>query len=233
MLLGQDAAEPHHLPYPEDALEQAVIFYKNTLRQGIGLYNGGEYSFKYPDIKGTPFFEGQDWKMGTIVYGGQVYKNVHMKLDNFKDLLVINYYDSKGYFHYLQLITERIERFGWDGHNFIYLKTDSLRSPGMRSGFYDVLYDGGVRVLARYAKTIQKNDDFESQTRKFAEKEYYFIENKGNIVRIRNKSSVRQAFADREKEIRAYLKKQKIKLKIRPAKELAAVAAYYDEINEE
>jgi len=113
------------------------------------LYNGERYEFYSPTIKGNPYFMlATDWNPGTIVYDGFTYKNVSIRYDLYKDLLVIPLYKS---FLKMSLINEKVASFDVLDHHFIYIKTGAPVS----AGFYDELYGGKIQLLCKHDVSMQ------------------------------------------------------------------------------
>ncbi len=231
LLFGQADADSIKQQYPQDALRDAVTYYKSVIDESTALYNGVEYNYRNPDIKGTPFFNENELSSGSIMYDGQLYSGIKMKYDIYKDILITDYYDSHYFFHQLQLIKQKIESFTFQGHNFVHIRPDLL-NEGIPSGFYDILYDGGVRVMARYTKVVNKNSGGGSQLFIFARKDFYFLEKNGRMFRIKNKRGILNVLEDKNREIKAFVRKNKIKLKKHPAERLTSIAAYYDKLHE-
>lgn len=231
VLQGQTPTEDN-TGYPETALNQAIRFYSKTIREGSGLYNGRVYNFRYIGVSGNPFYPDNVWSTGSVLYDGQLYDSINMKFDIFNNLLIIDYYDENGFFINLQLVNEKIERFGWPGHLFMRIEADTTKSSWLPSGFYDQLYVGSVRVLASYKKSIQKNNQIGNQLEAFSERDLFYIEKDGKIFRVKKKRSVMEAFSDREREIRTFIKKHKLKFRTESGRQFSLVAAYYDSIHE-
>ncbi len=232
-LSGQNHTVESDGDYPQNALADAKQLYSRTLKGQSALYNGRQYNFRYLEVKGTPFYGGFNWNRGNILYDNQLYEGINMKFDIYMNILVIDYYDSEGKFYYLRLQDKRINTFDWPGHHFIHIKNDSSEADGLPSGFYDVLYDGNIRVLARYTKTINKNSSqADYQLKVFREKDYFFIEKDMNIYQIKSKRSLLEAFVDKKQKIKSFIKTNKLKFKGQSGWIIAEVAAFYDSIND-
>ncbi len=232
-LQGQDIGSRQNDPCVPKAFLNAKHLYSGAVKGQTGLYNGRQYNFRYLDIRGIPFFGDGTWQTVDINYNGQLYESVPMKFDLYNQLLVTDYYDIRGNFYFLQLQNERIDYFDWPGHHFVHIRKDSAINSNFQPGFYDILYDGKVRVLARYTKSIVKNNiPADHKLEAFSEKDYFFIEKDGKYYPVKKKRSLLDVFNDRQNEIKTYIKKNRFKFNTRPGPEIAAVAAFYDKINE-
>ncbi len=216
------------------ALSNASQLYSKTLGKNNHLNNGREYNYHYIGVEGNPFFGGNEWNKGSVYYDNHLYEDINMKFDVHNNVLIIVYYDNKGFFVNLQLVTDKIERFSWPGHFFINIEADTLKNPGLSAGFYDLLYDGKIDVLANYTKTIQKNYNSTQYFQIFSKKEFFYIRNAENVFKVARKRSILKALPNKERELKAYIKKHKLKFKDENLRgiQIAGVAAYYDSINE-
>ena len=220
--------------YPKIALSNAKQLYSKTIGKEAHLYNGREYNQRFIGVEGNPFYNENIWNNGSVYYDHQLYNSVHLKLDIYNNLIIIGFYDTKGFFSSIQLVTEKIKYFNWSGHFFINIENNTLENPGLSSSFYDLLYDGKIKVLGQYTKSIQKNLSSTPQLDAFFEKNIFYVVKGKQLFKIKKKRSILKALADKEREIKAYIKKHKLKFKDENLRgiQIARVAAYYDSINE-
>jgi hypothetical protein len=208
------------------AINNATDSYHSFLGQQTELYSGAEY-VPYPQTitEGHPFFQSVSIDTGSIMYNGIYYKKIPMFLDLVQNaLVIINPVNTAK----VQVYNEMVQRFTLFGHNFIRVVTDSLKNPLLNTGFYDLLYAGKVSLLKKQSKNIQENYS-SGDIRVFVqEKHSYYIEKDGNYYSVSNKSSVLNVLADRKKEIRQFIRQNKIKLGKNMDEGLASVLSYYD-----
>ena len=198
----------------------------NVIGPQSRLYNGEKYEFYDPAIKGNPYFMlATDWNQGTIVYDGFTYKNVSIRYDLYKDMLVIPLYKS---FLKMSLISEKVASFDVLGHHFIYIKTGA----SVNAGFYDELYGGKIQLLCKRDESIQNEHMFNgSIDAYFLPAVGYYIYKDGVYIAVNSKSAFLNALKDKKKSVQQYIRANKLKLN-KNDKELAmvAVAAYYDHL---
>ena len=106
-------------------------FYKAIGAQSH-LYNGIEYEFYDPLIKGNAYvFDNFSFTSGSVVYDGYLYKNVSMLYDIYKDLLIIQLYHSV---LKISLLKNKVESFDLLNHHFIYIEQDPANSTSVKNG---------------------------------------------------------------------------------------------------
>jgi len=234
MLIGQILPDTVPDTGMEIALSNASQLYSKTLGKNNHLNNGREYNYRHIGVEGNPFFGENNWNKGSVYYDNQLYEDINMKFDVHNNVLIIVYYDNKGFFVNLQLVNDKIASFSWPGHYFVKIEADTVKNPELSSGFYDLLYNGRINVLAKYTKSIQKNYNSTLYLQIFYKKDFFYIRNGKNVFKVARKRSILKALPNKERELKAYIKKHKLKFKDENLRgiQIAGVAAYYDSINE-
>lgn len=212
-------------------LSHAIRNIEDLYAQSIGveshLYNGvlyKEYNAHTSD-EGIPYFRTEDWQDGSVFYDGELYEDVPMIYDLVQEKIVIEH----GYGGIkLELINEKIKYFTLSGHTFVRLVADSSRSP-IRTGFYDLLYDGKAKCLAKLQKTYNEEIVSRELLIKFRENNRYFIVLNGRYYQVKGKSSILSVLEDRAADIRKFIRKNKIKFKGDRGQAIAKVVRYYDQ----
>lgn len=198
----------------------------NAIGPQSRLYNGERYEFYDLAIKGNPYFMlAADWNTGTIVYDGFTYKNVSIRYDLYKDLLIIPLYKS---FLKMSLISEKVASFDVLGHHFIYIKTGA----SVNAGFYDELYGGKIQLLCKHDVSMQTEHLFSGGIDSyFSPTVDYYIYINGEYTDVNSKSAFLNALKDKKKSVQQYIRANKLKFN-KTDKELAmvAIAAYYDHL---
>ena len=102
----------------------------------------------------------------------------------------------------------------------------------MSTGFYDELYDGRSTVLVKRIKTI-----FDHQvSAQFAEIIYedhstIYLKKGDKFLEISSNGDLKNAFADKKKQINEFMRANKIKFNKDKEGAVAKVAGYYDQIS--
>jgi len=210
------------------AKEYAVSLYHENIKNESGLYNGSQYVVYAQTIQdGIPFFEITEPSNGNVTYWGVEYKNVPLLYDILKGE-IITVVPSTNYL--IKLNSEKVSSFEVLNHKFIRIAKDSS-NKNIKTGFYDVLYDGQTAVYKKEIKTL--NEDLSSgKLRTFILDENAFFIKKNNVFfTVSNKSSLLDILKDKKKEVQEFIRKNKLKIRKDKDNALPKIAAFYDEIS--
>ncbi|MFT3947516.1 MAG: hypothetical protein QM763_11160 [Agriterribacter sp.] len=201
---------------PDSALvaqqqKNTIQLYYNSLDIQSGLYNGSEYLVYVQLLKdGHPYLDTATLTDGAVFYDGMLYKNVPMLYDIVKDELVVQHYNKV--FH-IQLIQSKVDEFNILGRLFLHLGKDSTKQGNVKNGFYEVLYDGQIKLYAKRIKTIQEFiPDMQVERRVFSNNRY-FIYKDSIFHEVYNQSSVIKVLKDKKFDYKQALRKQHIKFR--------------------
>lgn len=221
-------------PAPQDpAFDTAVGFYHAYLTPETHLYRGPEYVAYVQLLKsGYPYFGENSRRKGTVFYDGVGYKNVYLYYDLVTGQVVIN--DVYNVFK-IALINELIDSFSIEDHFFIHLR-DSLNPTAPRNGYYELLYTGrnrsGLQLLKKEKKVIQEDLTQGEHAVRFidgADSSYYL--KIGNTYHpVNNKRSLANTLKDKSKDLRKFLRTQKLSMRKEKEITLLKVAAWYDSL---
>ncbi len=202
--------------------------YSRTLGLSSHLLNGVQYKEynAHLDDEGHPYFGLDDWVEGSVYYDGEVYEGVAILYDLIKDKVVIEH-PFAGI--KLELISEKIKYVDLPGHRFVRLDADTLKNASIRTGFYDLLYDGLTKFYVKRQK--ERKDEIVGQEIqvKFSENDRLYIFKQGQYIQVKTKSSVLTTLADRKAELRKYIRKNKIHFRRNREDAITRVVAFYDE----
>lgn len=207
---------------------------ENNFYKAIGpqsrLYSGIRYEFYSPDIKGNAYLMDIDqWSKGNILYDGFWYRNIDIRYDLFKDLVVIPLYKS---FLKLSLVNYKLSCFDVLGHHFIYIKANSSAIDPVHAGIYDELYGGKIQLLCKRSKSIQQLHSFSGSIDFYFlySADYYLYKN-GQYFTVNSKGAFLNALKDKKKDIQQFMRANSLKIK-RDNREQAMVkiADYYDHL---
>ncbi|RIV18948.1 hypothetical protein DYU11_25955 [Fibrisoma montanum] len=222
--LGQSASTD--TSFVRLAVQQAVQVYERTFPDRPHLNNGTEYIRYDYRITGHPYFLTDSTQTGYIQYNGVRYRNVPMRHDIVRGEVLIDQVDS---LFRIRLHSERIDSFSLGPHQFVRLVADSLSSSGIRTGFYQVLYDGSVRLLAKRVKTIREDISSGKYKANFEENTRFFAEKKdGTYHEIKTQQSLFGLFPEQEKTLRRYLRTNGIKFRKQRERAITGVVKHYD-----
>jgi len=213
----------------QSALHTGIKFFNASLGTHSPVYNGRQYYFYDPAIKGNAYFQDNfDFKPGSVDYNGTLCTEVPMLYDLNGQKVVILLFD---HFSTLSLIDEKVKSFDFLNHHFININADTLvntNSAGMRTGYYDELYKEKIEVLVRRSKSIQSNaGDVERHFKYSAD--FYFKKNNA-YYKINNLKGILEVLKDRKVELQQYIKSSKINFRKDPEGALVKISSYYDHL---
>lgn len=203
-----------------EAQMHAIDLYTKNMGAQSHLYNGSEY-IEYNSIAGEhPYYEA-GWSDGVVFYDGEQYEHTPLLFDLSSDKVITE--NSNG--RPLQLISGKIKYFILNGHTFVFLPEATVKE-----GFYDLLYNGEIKVYARRKKTLQKNISGTELEIKFKETVRYYIRKKENYILIRNKRDAFSALLDQKSELKRFARENHLRFKPNLELALTRMAQFYDQI---
>jgi len=210
------------------AVRNAHELYSRALGVGSHLLNGvqyKEYNAHFDDV-GHPYFASDDWVEGSVHYDGDLYEDVAILFDLFREKVVIEhpYAGIK-----LELISEKIKSFSLPGHRFVRLDADTIKNSPIRTGFYDVLYDGRVKFYVKRHKEKREQIVSGAIQIEFSDIVHFYIVKHGQYIPVKSKSSVLEVFQDRKSDLRKYIRKNKIHFRKSREEAITRVVSFYDE----
>jgi hypothetical protein len=208
----------------KDAISASIAKYNNVIRGQTSLYSGSQYRApKQTDDLEHPFFESDDWVYGDVVYDKKKYEHVALMYDITSDWLITeNYYSAQP----IVLTSEKLSRFTLGHHVFVRETDPSLTTIG----FYELLYGGPSKVLARQHKLIREVIESQRIEVKFDSKTKFYLFKNGVFFSVKSKSSLLKLFEDQKQSLRQFIKKNKLQFRPDPSGSIAQVAAQYDQL---
>ncbi|HEY5392439.1 MAG TPA: hypothetical protein VIJ57_10015, partial [Hanamia sp.] len=137
-------------------IKNAIHLYDIYTDGNAPIFNGPQYIYYIFKMEGDPYFIQGAFSKGSIGYSGRVYNSVSMFYDIQRDQLVVLNADS---LTNIVMLNQFVDSFYLSGHTFISLKEDRKQNL-FNTGFYDLLYNGHVQLLARRIKTMEDKIDF-------------------------------------------------------------------------
>ena len=210
------------------SVNQAKKAYYQKIQGQAHLYNGSDY-LEYSSVSDEhPYYITDDWSLGTINYGHEVYETVPILYDISADKVITeHYYNSNK----MQLVSEMISSFTIQNRIFIRIIKNDPSIPSVSTGFYEVLKDGLTKVYARRTKAFQKRISSDQYSIYFEEKNRYYIYKNKGYYEVASKSSTLQVLGDKKDEVKKFIKSNHIKFKTNPENSIVAIVTYYDSLN--
>ncbi|MDB5261570.1 MAG: hypothetical protein JWQ14_851 [Adhaeribacter sp.] len=215
--------------YLQKPLQYALTLYENGIGEASHLYNGPQYvNYDKYYIEGHQFFRTDEASPGNIFFDGTLYTQAPMLYDLVLDEIVLDHPNSEFQF---TLVTEKIKYFTFQGHTFIRLEKDSVGDTPLKGGFYDLLHDGQVKLLAKRTKNLQEQATMDGMKGRFESANKYYIRKENIYYPVKDKRSLLKTLPDKRKELQRYAREQKIKFGKNREKALLQLTQFYDKPN--
>lgn len=209
------------------AKRNAINHYHQALAAQARLYNGSKYRAPEHTLEEHPYFLSEDWIMGSVHYDGDLFENVPLMLDLSQGALVTEHYPSG---HPIQLVYGKLQGFSIAGHNFEKIENENVGNSLPTSGFYEVLYAGPTRLVARRQKQEHEQIVSTEIQRSYEERNRYFLFKNGVFFKVKSKRSVRKLLTDKKQEVKRFFKQHKALFYPDREKMLKMTAEYYDSL---
>lgn len=181
-----------------------ISFYHQAIGESQHLFNGPEYNIYDPIKDEHPYFLKNEEAIGKILYDGVWYNGIPLFFDMYRNKVVI-FHNRLGI--RIQLINELIDDFYIQDHRFTHVKDDPQYSA--REGFYEVLYDGPMQILAYRRKRFLKEAQSTGVNCSFIESVKYYMNFDGRLFRIPSKRAALQILKDYKTELKPFIVKNK------------------------
>ena len=201
--------------------------YNKAIGQQSGLYNGPAYiPYKFRGKTNANFKDSTSFSNGIVNYDGVIYTNVPLFYDLNRQLLVsrlLNWVSA------YSLLNDRVAEFDLFDHHFVRILADD-KNKDIVTGFYDELYRNKLQLLVRRTKSIQDELGSGKIENVFISKNDHFLK-KGNVYyNVNSQGKFFDALKDKKKELKQYLKDNKIKFGDNPDQAMVLLAGYYDHL---
>ena len=166
--------------------------------------------------------------MSTIVYEGNVYKNVPVVYDSFNDVLVARRRD--GHTKYV-LRPEKATRFQLNGHNFVRITFPEVKNAP-KDGYYEELYNGKSSVIAKRSKARSENITQQEGIKiVFEDVNILYIKKNDIYNRVKSRGDVLKLFKDKADALNKYIKSGAVNSTDSNEQAIVKLATYYDQLS--
>ncbi|MGN6532335.1 MAG: hypothetical protein ACTHK0_11375 [Ginsengibacter sp.] len=208
-------------------LKKAIELYDQFSADNAPVYNGRHYIYFTYKMEGDPYFITGNYTKGRVSYSGRKYDSVPLMYDVARNQLVILSPDK---ISAIILENDFIDSFSLHGHHFIKLLQDYKQNLN-NSGFYDLLYNGHIQLLAKRAKNIDEQIKGDVLMRIFYTKDRYYVRKDSLYYLVSNKKDVFSLFKDKAHDIKKYMRKHHLKFRRKNFEEpMVEVVGFYDQL---
>lgn len=195
------------------------------------LYSGPEYldyAKRYSKQEGHQFYAWPTQQPGSVYYNDHLFSDVRLVYDIVLDQVVTS---PPGSPLTLRFVNENVRYFTINDKRFVRLVADSASSRIIRTGYYELLLDAPVQVLAKRTKRTQERLVQQQRHVEFTSKDRLLLKKGSTYYPIKGKAAAMRLFADRAPEMQAYLKEKKLSFKKEAFEaSLVLLARHYSEL---
>ncbi len=180
----------------------------------------------YSDVSGTAFLF-DDWLKGTVEQGNKIsYKDVDLKYSLYKDELFFKNPKDGSMLSFV--LPVKAFSLAIKGKTEIYRNGFPAVDNFNTNSFYQVLFDGGIKLLFKSYKTLIEVKPYNATIteKKFVDNSVYYILKDNVMTKFKpSKKDFLEIFNSKANEIDAFIKKEKIDFK--QQQDLTKVFQYY------
>lgn len=182
------------------------------------LHNGRVWEKRYDKVSGHEFFLTETLAEASVTIGERTFDNQLIWYDIFNDRIVLMV--RPGYF--IEVSGENAVRF-----TFWYLNSNYQFRYFTEKGYCQLLHEGRVSLVRKYVKEIKKNavngsyDAFEEDASDYLVKD-------GRFTRLRRRKDLFNVLADRETEVRRFIREHGIWVNPKRPDSIIPVLNFYE-----
>ena len=205
----------------------AELIYSSLLKDSTSYLNGRVNTFRYTAARGHPFFGDGDWIKGSLMLNDIQFSNIDLRYEILNDWLLCLHYTSNGPVM-VEMNSSFVKHFTLNDHFFINMPPAMTGMAAFEGGYYEELVYGRASLYFRWKKFIS-NPSTNLQAEYDLQKSFFVLKN-GEIFRIANRKSILLALADRQDDIKMYIRQHRISVVHSTDQEIAAVFRYYNSL---
>jgi hypothetical protein len=201
--------------------------FQDTIPDNQVLFNGQLWINLFYMVKEDQFLFSKDFLQASLTMKGQTFTNVNIRYDIYNDEIQMPLDSGR----ILQINKEMVDSFSLPFQNkvyqFIRIPNNNLSGP---SGYVNIIYKGKSALEVKYLKKIDrpkiegKEDNFYQLNR------VYFVKD-GLFYQVKNKKDLYSVLREFKKQLRDYMKKNKIRVSKNLPESFIPVIRYYDSIS--
>jgi hypothetical protein len=202
--------------------------YDSLFQHDLDVIDGRAHTAKYPSGIGHPFFLTREPVMGEIYIKGQEFRHSFMRYDLLNDMLQIYHFTKSGP-QIIDLNKNKIEAFTIEGHHFINLTVSETTGMSSLEGFYEEKYKGATSYLVRHEKVYLEN--ISGSRGGYEDHSYRYLSDPGGWFKITGQRSLLKAFEKNHDEIKEFIRKSQMTIKLATDEEIIRVIKFNESIN--
>lgn len=200
---GQNKIDPR-----DDAVQNVLRYTEKIYRIDDRLVNGHYYVPKHPLALGHPYFINKGWQSATLYIKGVVYEGIQIKYNIEEDIVVYKRQHELGLVEEILLNNTFIDSMVIGQHFFV---NTSHINKDFSHGFLERIYSGNFSAYLKH-EIIHKDEltHTNSYGRYLDPKKKLLFYAGNDLVAIHDKRSLLDYFSEHKKQIKRFMRKNRI-----------------------
>lgn len=177
---------------------------------------------------GHTFFDSNQYSSGSITFMDYTYENLNIAYDIVRDQLILVHFDKN-----VNVIVkpEFVSSFSFNNHTFINLKPESVNN-GISPGYYDLLYNGKIALLAKRQKAITETVTQFDVKRTVSATDKYYLQIDSVYRQIKSKSDLSKLLKSTHSQNQQFIRANKLNFKRDREKFILSLVRYHNSLRE-
>lgn len=196
--------------------------YLQQAQQYALVFNGREHE-KYPiHIENHPWLVNPEFTRGTLVYRGIVYPNLAMKVDLYRNELVISSDDAP-----FSIVADPALVDSVHLHNLqlVYRQPIEGELPG---GYYVLIHQGKTRLLMNYELSLRDLVEAGRLVTRFEIRKHFWLISDSETIKIKKTNDLTNHFDTSRNQIRAFINSNQLNFRRNPEQTLTLLLKHLD-----
>lgn len=176
----------------------------------LGLNNGVVYPEKDPLLRDDPSYGEKSFQMAQLAYEGYDFVRKNIMYDVFRDELVILSSDQR---MSIILNSDLVDQVSFSEGTVIVKKESNPGYRYHRNGFYRLVWDGEMKLLAKHRKSLQTFSSPSDYYRFFSKHTDYFVKKGDDWTLVENQNQLIRDLEVDKKAFKRYAKDLDLKFK--------------------
>lgn len=206
--------------------EVSNYFDKIVGEEILNINNGKIHIDPYNLKNSHNYYSNKNFVKGSVFYDNQLYENVLIKYDIYKDQLVKSFENNNSFG--ITLTNEKTDYFLIEDKRFVNID-NKYKFPKVITGFFEEKYLGkNISLYIKHFKTTKETIIESSLYNEFKEYSDYQLLYNSTFTAVNTQKEILTAFPQLKKEIRDYYKKNKIPEETKPYQFKADLIQFID-----
>ena len=213
----------------QDDLQLLISKADSILGADDELINGVIYIQENLFASGHPFFQSSEWQSGSVTVNGEKHDGLFLKYNINTDELILRAERKRGGTPVITLNNEFIDDFYMGDRYFV--NSMSFEVKGIQTDFVEQVYLGSFAFYVSYLKLFKNDYNNKTPYGSYAKTtvSYYLLQN-DVITNIASKKALFNHFEPYKKDIKKFMKRNKIKYNKASSGQLRDLMQYCDQL---